>query len=75
MGPGEGIQRQKLIDLRANPGESQEQHGFPPHPQPRVSNFNKKIFFLFFNNQEKNKQFLSLIHRKLFLFSIICKKK
>lgn len=40
MGPGEGIQRQRLIDLTTNLVESQEQvNAYPPQPQPRVSSF------------------------------------
>lgn len=37
MGPGEGIQRQRLIDLSTNLVDSSEQPGYVPQPQPRVS--------------------------------------
>lgn len=40
MGPGEGIQRQRLIDLTTNLVESSEQPiNYPPPVQPRVNIF------------------------------------
>lgn len=37
MGPGEGIQRQRLIDLKTLADPDQTPHLYaPPQPQPRV---------------------------------------